>query len=139
MCDPSPTPHNTPAPRTFWQRCAAMLVLWPVRAYQLLISPLIGPKCRHMPSCSHYTIEAVARFGAVRGAWLGLRRILRCHPFGTAGFDPVPTHWPGFFVRHTHGLGRPQAPAANTATPQHGKPESACACPDGATTPPKKP
>lgn len=61
-----------------------------IRAYQLLIAPVLGPRCRHLPSCSEYTSEAIAVHGPVRGAWLGFRRILRCHPWGTSGYDPVP-------------------------------------------------
>jgi putative membrane protein insertion efficiency factor len=61
-----------------------------IRAYQLLIAPLLGPCCRHLPSCSEYTSEAVALHGPVRGGWLGLCRIVRCNPWGTSGYDPVP-------------------------------------------------
>lgn len=61
-----------------------------IRAYQLLLSPVIGPRCRHLPTCSDYAMEAISRFGAVRGGWLALRRIIRCHPWGTSGYDPVP-------------------------------------------------
>lgn len=61
-----------------------------VRAYQVVLSPLLGGRCRFAPSCSHYSIEAYERHGAVRGTWLTLRRVLRCHPWGGSGFDPVP-------------------------------------------------
>lgn len=61
-----------------------------VRGYQLVLSPWLGPSCRFEPSCSHYAVEALERYGAARGAWLTLRRIGRCHPLGGAGFDPVP-------------------------------------------------
>ncbi len=61
-----------------------------IRAYQLLISPLLGPRCRHLPSCSEYTADAIALHGPVRGGWMGLRRIVRCNPWGTSGYDPVP-------------------------------------------------
>lgn len=61
-----------------------------VRAYQLLISPLLGPRCRFYPSCSNYAIEALHRHGAVRGSWLAARRISRCHPLSEGGVDPVP-------------------------------------------------
>ncbi len=61
-----------------------------VRGYQLVISPAIGPHCRHIPSCSEYALEAVERFGAWKGGRLALARLLRCHPWGTSGYDPVP-------------------------------------------------
>ena len=61
-----------------------------ISGYQLFISPILGPRCRHLPSCSEYTSEAIAVHGPVRGGWMGLRRILRCHPWGTSGYDPVP-------------------------------------------------
>ena len=61
-----------------------------VRAYQLLISPLLGPRCRFYPSCSNYAIEALHRHGAVRGSWLAAHRISRCHPLSEGGVDPVP-------------------------------------------------
>lgn len=61
-----------------------------IRGYQLVVSPILGPRCRHLPSCSEYTAEAIAVHGPVRGGWLGLRRILRCNPWGTSGYDPVP-------------------------------------------------
>jgi putative membrane protein insertion efficiency factor len=61
-----------------------------VRAYQLGISPHLPPSCRYYPSCSAYAIEALQKHGAVRGSWLAVRRIARCHPFRPGGFDPVP-------------------------------------------------
>lgn len=61
-----------------------------IRGYQLLVAPVLGPRCRHLPSCSEYTSEAIAVHGPVRGGWMGLRRILRCNPWGTSGYDPVP-------------------------------------------------
>ena len=67
------------------------LLIAPIRLYQWTISPLLGVNCRYAPSCSAYAVEAVATHGAVRGCWLGLRRILRCHPWGGSGYDPVPT------------------------------------------------
>ena len=61
-----------------------------IRGYQLVLSPLIGPRCRHLPTCSEYTAEAIARYGVCRGGWLAVRRVVRCHPWGTSGYDPVP-------------------------------------------------
>ena len=66
------------------------IVLLLIRGYQLTLSPLLGRQCRFLPTCSQYTLEAVQRFGALRGSWLGLRRLLRCHPFHAGGHDPVP-------------------------------------------------
>jgi len=63
-----------------------------IRAYQLALSPLLGPRCRFYPSCSHYAIEAIESHGALRGTWLSAKRICRCHPFNPGGFDPVPHH-----------------------------------------------
>ncbi len=61
-----------------------------IRAYQLVLSPVLPASCRYWPSCSHYAAEAIARHGAGRGSWLALRRLLRCHPWGGSGIDPVP-------------------------------------------------
>lgn len=73
---------------------AALLVL--IRIYQLTLSRLLGPSCRFEPSCSHYTATCIERFGALRGTWLGIKRIGRCHPFNAGGFDPPPP------VEHQH-------------------------------------
>ena len=61
-----------------------------IRAYQLLLSPVLPPACRYWPSCSHYAAEAIATHGAAHGSWLAFRRVLRCHPWGGSGIDPVP-------------------------------------------------
>ncbi|NID10769.1 membrane protein insertion efficiency factor YidD [Fibrivirga algicola] len=61
-----------------------------VRLYQGAISPFLPNACRHTPTCSQYMIEAVQKHGALQGGWLGLKRIARCHPWGTHGYDPVP-------------------------------------------------
>jgi hypothetical protein len=71
-------------------KLARSLVGGAIRGYQLVVSPMLGPACRFEPSCSHYAAEAVERHGVVRGAWLALRRLLRCQPFGGCGYDPVP-------------------------------------------------
>jgi putative membrane protein insertion efficiency factor len=65
------------------------VVLLLIRGYQLLISPLMPPTCRFHPSCSEYTRQAVARYGAGRGIWMGIRRLLRCHPLNPGGVDEV--------------------------------------------------
>ncbi len=61
-----------------------------VRAYQLVLGPLVGGACRFHPTCSAYAIEALETHGGVRGTWLALRRVSRCHPLGSSGYDPVP-------------------------------------------------
>lgn len=68
----------------------AHLVALPVRAYRLLFSPWVGHGCRYHPTCSAYALEALDRHGALRGTWLMLRRIARCHPWGGSGIDNVP-------------------------------------------------
>lgn len=67
----------------------AGLALFALRAYQLAISPLLGPHCRFTPSCSAYMADAIRRHGLLGGGWRGLRRIGRCHPWHAGGFDPV--------------------------------------------------
>ena len=66
------------------------LLVLPIRAYQLVLSPLLGPRCRFYPSCSAYALEALTTHGALRGSWLAGRRLLRCHPWNPGGLDPVP-------------------------------------------------
>ena len=66
------------------------VLLGGIRAYQYLISPLFGPHCRFHPTCSAYAMEAIEQYGPLRGSWLALRRIGRCHPFHPGGYDPVP-------------------------------------------------
>ena len=69
---------------------AQKIFIAPIRLYQLTISPLLGTHCRHTPSCSQYAIDAIREWGVFRGTWLGVKRIERCHPWGTHGYDPVP-------------------------------------------------
>jgi len=66
------------------------LVISIIRAYQYLISPLSPPTCRFTPSCSHYASEAIEKHGVIKGSWLGTKRILRCNPWNSGGYDPVP-------------------------------------------------
>ncbi|MHC4832361.1 MAG: membrane protein insertion efficiency factor YidD [Planctomycetota bacterium] len=69
---------------------AARLLMSSIRGYQRVLGPLLGGQCRFTPTCSHYGLEAIRRHGALRGGWLTLRRICRCHPWGPQGPDPVP-------------------------------------------------
>ncbi len=69
---------------------AAYLIALPVRAYRLLFSPWVGHGCRYQPTCSAYALEALEKHGALKGSYLALRRIGRCHPLGASGYDPVP-------------------------------------------------
>jgi putative membrane protein insertion efficiency factor len=72
----------------------AKLAVALIRMYQHSLSLFIGPCCRFYPSCSQYWVEALERHGFMKGTWLGMRRILRCHPFHPGGYDPVPQEWP---------------------------------------------
>ena len=71
-------------------RAFAAVLIFFVRGDQVLISPWLGSNCRHQPTCSAYTIEALREWGPIRGGWMGLRRIAKCHPWGSSGYDPVP-------------------------------------------------
>ncbi len=71
-------------------RLIKQFFILPIRFYQSAISPLLGPSCRFTPTCSHYMVEAIEEWGVLKGVWLGLRRIGKCHPWGPHGEDPVP-------------------------------------------------
>ena len=71
-------------------RLAARALLGALGVYRKVLSPLTPVRCRFVPSCSLYTADAIREFGALRGVWLGVRRILKCHPFHPGGFDPIP-------------------------------------------------
>lgn len=68
----------------------ARLLLVLIRAYQYLLSPLIGTQCRFAPTCSHYAADALRKYGAIKGSYLTVRRLLRCHPWHPGGYDPIP-------------------------------------------------
>lgn len=75
-------------------------LLFLIRLYQLTLSRLLGPTCRFEPSCSRYAATCIERFGAIRGSWLGIRRIARCHPLNPGGYDPPPHHDPHHKAQH---------------------------------------
>lgn len=68
----------------------AFIISLPVRFYRLVFSPWVGFNCRYQPTCSAYAMEALEKHGGIKGTWLTMRRLLRCHPFGSSGYDPVP-------------------------------------------------
>jgi len=68
----------------------AHLFALPVKAYRLIFSPWVGFNCRYQPTCSQYALDALAKHGGLKGGWLALKRIGRCHPWGSCGYDPVP-------------------------------------------------
>ena len=86
----------------FLLRVPALLLMLLVRVYQLVVSPLLGPSCRFYPSCSAYGLEALRVHGAVRGTWLTVGRLLRCHPWNPGGVDEVPPARTGRAHRHQH-------------------------------------
>ena len=88
---PFPSVRRLPSVRTVVAAPAIALI----RAYQLVLSPMRPPTCRFYPSCSTYALSAIERFGLVRGSWLAIRRLLRCHPWNPGGVDHVP-HAVGF-------------------------------------------
>ncbi|MDR1004519.1 MAG: membrane protein insertion efficiency factor YidD [Prevotellaceae bacterium] len=72
------------------RKCFSYLLLLPIYFYRKCISPLTPPSCRFTPTCSQYAIEAIGKYGALKGLYLAIRRVLRCHPWGGCGYDPVP-------------------------------------------------
>ena len=79
------------------------LLIGIIQLYRWFVSPLLGPNCRYYPSCSCYAQESIERHGALRGAWLGARRILRCHPWHPGGYDPVPDAITPLWKPRSHG------------------------------------
>ena len=94
--------------RQFAQRVTLQLL----RGYKWMISPLFPPACRYVPTCSEYAMEAVERYGTLRGGWLALGRLLRCHPFVKGGYDPVVKHADG--CEHAALAGRDQVSMRGT-------------------------
>jgi putative membrane protein insertion efficiency factor len=88
-----PSPREIPEMKTigrYLSRLLAALLLMPIRFYQVAISPLLGPSCRYTPTCSEYARQAIVKYGPFKGLWLAVKRVLRCHPWGVSGYDPVP-------------------------------------------------
>ena len=67
----------------------AKCIIYLIDIYKYLLSPLLGNNCRFLPTCSEYTKDSILKFGLVKGCWLGLKRILKCHPWGKGGYDPI--------------------------------------------------
>lgn len=98
-------------------RLVALPLIWLIKGYQLVISPLTPPSCRYYPSCSAYALTAIQRFGPIKGTWLAVRRLLRCHPWTPGGVDHVPER------PHTHRPQRPSTGSRSTGrTPDHHHP-----------------
>ena len=72
------------------KRIFSLLLIIPIKIYQIIISPLLGPSCRFTPTCSQYAVEAIQKYGPVKGSWISIKRIIKCHPWGGSGYDPVP-------------------------------------------------
>ena len=72
------------------RRLLTGLLLLPIHFYRYCISPLTPPSCRYTPTCSEYAVQALRKYGPLRGSWLAVKRIMRCHPWGGSGYDPVP-------------------------------------------------
>ena len=81
--------EHMPSSPSIWKKAAIAPFLLLIRFYQLVISPMLGPKCRYTPTCSAYTVEALKKHGLLKGGWMGLKRLARCHPWGGSGYDPV--------------------------------------------------
>ncbi len=73
-----------------WQKWISIPFILLIKIYQAIISPILPNACRYTPTCSHYTEQAIRKFGLLKGIWLGAKRISRCHPWGGSGYDPLP-------------------------------------------------
>jgi uncharacterized protein len=92
---PTIVPHsselkNSKGSRPFGLTPLARVALAAVRGYQVFIRPALNGSCRYLPTCSEYAAQSIATYGVCRGGWMGLKRVLRCHPLGSSGLDPVP-------------------------------------------------
>ena len=74
----------------FFINLIIFIFVFPIKIYQLLISPFFGPNCRFLPTCSEYSIEAIEKHGILRGIIIAIKRIIKCNPFGASGYDPIP-------------------------------------------------
>ena len=72
------------------RRALTYILVFLIRGYQTLLSPLFPPSCRYYPTCSSYSMEAIQKYGPIKGSWMGAKRIARCHPWHEGGYDPVP-------------------------------------------------
>ena len=104
--------HRGGVPAGEHRSTTALPLVWSVQLYQRTLSPLLGPVCRYYPTCSAYSVTALERYGPVRGLWLTVRRLGRCHPWAAGGVDHVPARPT---TPHTHD--DPSAPAAGAAHP----------------------
>lgn len=75
---------------SYLNKIIKFIFILPIRIYQVAISPMLGKNCRFKPTCSHYMVSAIEEWGVLKGIWLGLKRIGKCHPWGPHGYDPVP-------------------------------------------------
>ncbi len=102
LCFGQPPSHSFPVflhtPMRIIRSLFGKIFILPIRLYQWVISPLFPSSCRHIPTCSAYAVEAIREWGPLRGTWMGTKRIAKCHPWGTSGYDPVPK-------RFGHGCG----------------------------------
>ncbi|HIT96625.1 MAG TPA: membrane protein insertion efficiency factor YidD [Candidatus Aphodousia faecavium] len=78
------------------------ILITAIKCYQLILSPWMGRECRFYPTCSQYSVEAIKRFGAFKGSWLMVARIIRCNPWGGQGYDPVPDQFKWFPWKHNN-------------------------------------
>ncbi|HEX6114488.1 MAG TPA: membrane protein insertion efficiency factor YidD [Geminicoccaceae bacterium] len=108
-----PTARAATGRRGGW---GARPLAWLIQLYRLAISPVLGPSCRHLPTCSEYALAALEQHGLRRGLWLSIRRVGRCHPWGSSGYDPVPGTDPDWDrSKHTGHL--PRRPTGGRSGP----------------------